>query len=212
MASQRWLIHHHSQSEGEMDEKEQHNPYIDPAIVRLVRFKSRHLAGKYGCARHDREDIEQILLLDYWQRFTAFDSDRCSHRGFARLIVNNRISVLIEAQRAARRDYRMGLVCLDDSPDDASTADEIPSCSFNPRAKQSLESQLHRRLDVRRMVERMPTALAQLCRLLMACDSAVEAAEMAGISRATLYRRIRRLQDVFSQGGIREKPMSRRRR
>jgi RNA polymerase sigma factor (sigma-70 family) len=184
-----------------MDEKERHEQ-IDPIILRLARFKGHQLAGKYGFARHDAEDIQQNLLLDYLQRSMAFDSHRCSHRSFARLVVNNRISSLLETQKAACRDHRVRQVSLDQSPDETSQVDRILSRTGNPCDRRSLESRLNLRLDIKRILSRLPTTLSQLCRLLVACDSHAEAAARAGISRATLYRRIKELQAVFIQGGM----------
>jgi RNA polymerase sigma factor (sigma-70 family) len=181
---------------------------IDPEIMRLTRFKSRQLAGRYGFLRHDAEDIQQDLLLDYLKRSRSFDAHRCSRRTFARLVVNNRIATILEARKAACRDHRVCRLSLnepvdaDDSPELAEIlAVVIDSCRGRGR---SFEAMLNLRLDVKRALARLPTAQAHLCRLLMVCDTCAEAAARAGMSRATLYRRIHAVQAAFRDAGLDE--------
>ena len=115
-AAQSWLIHHHRLWRSAVDEQG-FQPQIDPDILQLTRIKSRRLAGRYGFARHDVEDIQQELLLDYLQRSSSFDAHRCTRRTFALLVINNRIATLIEAKQAACRDYRACRISLDQPRD-----------------------------------------------------------------------------------------------
>ncbi len=189
-----------------MDETDQ-GQQLDPAILRLARFKGRQLAGKYGFARHEDEDIQQELLLDYLQRSRSFDSHRCSHQTFTRLVVNNRRGRLIEAQKARCRDYRLCRISLDQPFDPpggphSPRLDQILVIIARPCGWRSLESQLNLRVDVERILIRLPAGLMKVCRLLMAGDSAVDVAAMVGVSRATLYRRLEHVRAAFVKAGF----------
>lgn len=182
---------------------EQHFSYqLDPEIIRLTGFKGRQLAGKYGFAEYDAEDIQQDLLLDYLQRSRAFDARRCSRRTFARLVVNNRVATIIAVRGAARRGYRVRQLSLDELTDGENpTSQEVVETLVDPTSR-PLEATLNLRLDVERALARLPTAQLALCRLLMVCDTSAEAAARGGMSRATLYRNIERVRAVFAQAGL----------
>jgi DNA-directed RNA polymerase specialized sigma24 family protein len=189
-----------------MDETE-HQQQVDPAILRLARFKGHQLAGKFGFARHDDEDIQQDLLLDYLRRSRSFESHRCSRRTFGQRVINNRVATLIEAQKAACRDHRVQRISLDQSPDDQTDSnlprlDQILFRVAKPCSQRSADSQLNLRLDVERILIRLPSALVSICRLVMACDSAMDVAATAGISRATLYRRLGQVRAAFAEAGL----------
>ena len=164
---------------------------IDPGILKLTRFKSRRLAGKYGFARHDAEDIEQELLLDFLQRSKSFDAHRCSRRTFARLVINHRVATIIDAGRAACRDYRAGVISLNQVPDGISEAVGVDGTES-----------LNLKLDVQRALCRLPAALAHLCRVLMVSETCAEAAAATGMSRPTLYRKIRAVRGLITEAGL----------
>src|SRR5580698_2601982 len=185
-----------------MDERERHQQ-VNPAILKITRFKSQQLAGRFGFASYDDEDIQQDLLLDYLQRSRFFDCHRCSRRSFARLVIDNRIATLIAAQQAACRDYRACRISLDQPISAArnrSDASDVLTGSTASSAECRFDESLE--LDVQRVLDRLPAALVHLCRLLMVCETSSEAAAKAGISRATLYRQIHQAQAVFAQAGM----------
>lgn len=187
-----------------MDEQ-QFLQQIDPEVINLAHYKGQQLAGKYGFAKHDAEDIQQDLLLDYLQRSRSFDSHRCSHRTFTRLVVNNCVATIIEARKASFRGYgvrRLALNELFDSEDPNSP--ELAESLLDPHTR-SFEATLNRALDVDRLLARLPVALSRLCRSIMVCDTCAEAATEAGVSRATFYRQIRRVRKELLAGIGREK-------
>ena len=177
---------------------------LDSDILRYVRFKSRQLAGRYGFSSDDGADIQQELVLDYLRRRSRFDSRRCSLRTFARLIINNRVATIIKAQMASCRDYR---ACrpsnLHLTYQNAHSQDLAEVLGMGDSSGgRPFETMLNARLDIERTVARLPTVLADLCRLLMVCDTSVEAASRAGMSRATVYRSIARLRVAFTEAGL----------
>ena len=176
---------------------------LDPRTIQYARFKSRQLAGRYGFSRDEAEDIQQELLLDCVTRSRSFDARRCSLRTFAARVVNNRIATLLEARKAKCRDYRVQRVSLSSQFDPSSPELVSMLGTLGWEASGSLsEDTMNLRLDVERTMTSLPAALVKLCRLLIACDSAVEAAAMTGMSRATLYRNIGRLRGALAGAGL----------
>jgi RNA polymerase sigma factor (sigma-70 family) len=185
-----------------MDEQNFHHQ-IGSDILRLIRTKSRQLAGKYGFAIYDGEDVEQELLLDYLKRAPSFKPDLCSRIGFARMIVRNSVSTLIDQRAAACRDYRARRIPVDLHRDGQSLnhGDTPNSWLADPNTRSVFEK-LNLRIDVEQVLMRLPVALATICRLLMVCETSSEAASRAGISRATLYRQIHQVRALFAQAGM----------
>jgi DNA-directed RNA polymerase specialized sigma24 family protein len=181
---------------------QQFHQQIESDVLRLTRIKSRQLAGKYGFARYDAQDIQQDLLLDYLKRAPCYNAHRCNPRTFAHLVVRNRVSRLIEERSAACRDYRQVSV---DGTRDTQDPNSTEICAVRSRVagrNTGFEARLNLRLDVERALTRLPRPLAGLCRLLMICETSSEAAARAGISRATLYRHIRDVRAAFTQAGL----------
>lgn len=189
-----------------MDEHEPQQQ-IDPDIRRLICIKSRQLAGRHGFERSEAEDIEQDLLLDYLKRSKSFDAHRCGRRTFAQLLVNHHVATIVEARRARCRDYRACRRSLDqnfdsrDDPNSPELADVLAVC-VDRSGTRPIEAILNLRVDVERTLARLPTLQADLCRILMVCETRAEAATRSGMSRATLYRHLGRLRVVFAQAGL----------
>ena len=93
-----------------------HRDGIDAYAVEHIRCKARQLAGQAGFSKSEREDLEQELLLDLWQRLPQYHPERGRRPTFISRIVANRIATLIEAQKAGRRDYRLRSLneCVED--------------------------------------------------------------------------------------------------
>jgi hypothetical protein len=191
---------------------EQHfQQQIDPAIIRLARFKSGQLAGRYGLAEYDAEDIQQDLLLDYLCRCKSYDARRCNHFTFARLVIDNCIATIIETRTASCRNHGTRPVSLDEQldrhdPNSAAFAETL----IDPQTR-SLEAQLNLFLDIDRFLSCLPAGLVRICRSIMVCDTCVTAAAKVGLSRATFYRQIRSMRKELSRGGLGEKLGSSRR-
>jgi DNA-directed RNA polymerase specialized sigma24 family protein len=179
---------------------------IDADILRLTSIKSRQLAGKYGFASYDAEDIQQDLLLDYLRRLPSFNAHRCSRRTFARLVVHNRVSTLIAERKAGCRDYRACRVSVDQplhaqNPYSGDTGGAHLWVA-DPNTGSLFETRLTLYLDVEQILTQLPGPLVSLCRLLMVCETSSEAAARSGISRATLYRRIQQVRAEFDRAGL----------
>ena len=173
---------------------------------RFIRLKANQLTGKYGFLRDDIDDIQQSLVLDYLQRVRRFDADRGDSDHFARHIVKHGVARLIESQRAACRGYGNRLCSVSTAcgrPESPDLADSISEEDrILKRSPQKLERDLVLRVDVAKAVGALPDDLRRVCLFLMALDHVGQVATAAGVSRATLYRRIRAIRARFIQSQL----------
>ena len=88
---------------------------LDARVIEHIRCTARRLARTAGLPGMDADDIEQDLLLDLWQRRTAYDPARASFPTFADRVVAHRVATLTSP--TARIRAERGLVSLDASDD-----------------------------------------------------------------------------------------------
>lgn len=182
--------------------------YVDDSTLRFIQYKARQLAGRYGFGPDEVEDIQQNLTVRCLERMRRFDSRRANPRTFARLVIHREIANIIESQKAHCRDYRLGQIPLN-TPTfaDAASAQELAEVRLEGAGNleglpRTLNWDLSVRLDVERVVATLPQDLQRICQLLMVLDRLAEVAKAAGISRATLYRRVCTVRVVFEQAGF----------
>jgi DNA-directed RNA polymerase specialized sigma24 family protein len=175
-------------------------------VLRFIPWKARQLAGKYGFRYDEKEDIEQELRLACLKRSSCFDPTRSKPHTFMRLVVNHRVAALIESQKAQCRDYRLRR-SLEDSCDGTDrTFSGLADFVFSQNQRQwtRFEYNQHRQLDIQRAVTNLPPLLRHICRLLIAIDDVSLVAAAAGISRATLYRRIQQIRQRFIEAKLQD--------
>jgi DNA-directed RNA polymerase specialized sigma24 family protein len=164
---------------------------MDPDLemcFRLARAKAARLVGKYGFSRDEAEDIGQDLLADLLTRWSNFDLRRGSDRAFIRRIMENRLATIISACHAHCRDYRRNFSreVTHDGVENTQIAESI-----DPRW--STASEMHDlAIDICRLQRVLRPELAAVA-VLLPSRSPVEIVRLLGISRSTLYRRIREL-------------------
>jgi DNA-directed RNA polymerase specialized sigma24 family protein len=185
---------------------------LDSDTLKFIRRKARQLAGRYGFQRHEAEDIQQSLALDCLQRSVRFNPHRGGRANFMRLIVKRGVATLIEARRSSTRGCDVCQVSLDSpiNKNDAGAsefADLISDHACRGRAAGSLnwtEQSLVVKLDVERAVASLPPDLRRICLLLVVLDRIAHVAAVAGISRATLHRRMRVIRAAFVHARLSE--------
>src|ERR1039458_7394606 len=122
---------------------------IDPTLLAIVGATATRLAGTYGFNRSDRDDLQQDLLIDCFVRLRKFNPAKSSQPTFLHRVVRHRVATLLDAQRAACRDYRLCQVSLD-GPAQFSSRELIPlgetvsSDDFEARFGRSLRSSVER--------------------------------------------------------------------
>jgi DNA-directed RNA polymerase specialized sigma24 family protein len=158
---------------------------------RLAHVRAARLVGKYGFSRDEAEDIGQDLLADLLARRPNFDAKRGSDRAFIRRIMENRLATIISARHARCRDYRRnfsGEVTRD--PVQNTQGSE----SIDPRWSSGSEMR-DLEIDIRRLRKLLRPELAAIA-VLLPSRSPVEIVGLLGISRSTLYRRIKELRAI----------------
>ena len=181
--------------------------WVDPGVWRTICSKARGLVGSYGFTSADQDDLQQEAALDLHLRLRNYDPARSGRRTFVQRVVSNRFANLIAERRAGCRDYRACLRSLDE-PD----RQDGVRCFGETLSEDEYESRMGRRsmpwvqhaelrADVGRVIALLPTDLAAVAGMLMSVG-VVEAAQQLNLPRATVYRRIVRIREVFLAAGL----------
>ena len=165
----------------------------------ILRRESRRTLRLARLPGHDREDVEQDMVLDLLARLGTFDPERGSLEAFATVCFRHRGYRL--AQQAQRDRQRLHLTGFDEVVADGSGAggdETLTLAEIIPEAAglgawwgqpTDAVAALERRLDLDRAASVIEPRDRPLCAALStAAPSAAIAA--AGTSRATAYRRI----------------------
>jgi RNA polymerase sigma-70 factor (ECF subfamily) len=158
---------------------------IDPFVLQQAEIRASRIVGTTGYTPDDWEDLRQELLLDYVRRQPRFDPARGHQRGFAFGIVRHHAAKLARARNRAR------------------TVSELPDVHPAPCAcaTPSLETELHLRIDVEKVLSRLPEHLRTLAVQLTEM-SPREVCLESGRSRSCIYRWIAELRRAFLAAGI----------
>lgn len=189
---------------------------IDPFAVRLIKKRARQLVGKAGFGPSDVPDLEQELAIDLLARLPKFQEGRAAREAFIAVAIKHRMSTLIESQLAEKRDYRRISFSLDQKEkgkdgkerdgyerfEHEKTLNPDNGCRRVPRNPDQT-AKIALALDLDSILQKLSPELRELCDLLSELNVA-EAARAAGLSRDTLYRRIKTLREAFESEGLRE--------
>lgn len=184
---------------------------VDPYSARLIKCKARQLVGRVGFTESDRKDIEQDLILDLLRRLSKYNPKRARRNTFIRLVVEHKVASIVEAKKAGVRDYRLCSCSLNERLESeeggfierGQIVDEEEYLRRTGRLSRPAAEVRDLRLDVREVVEHLPTRLRELCHLLET-DSISEVSRDTGVPRSTLYDSIKRLRGIFTDAGLRE--------
>ena len=184
---------------------------IDEYAVQLIRYKSGQLAGKAGFRVSDRDDLEQELVFDLWRRLPRYDPARARRDTFIARVVEHKIASLIEAQKAAMRDYRRCPWSLNDRIEDADgrslereeTIDQDDYMLRTGTRSRPAEELHDLAIDVAALLDTLPPELRKLCRRLEA-ETVSEVSRATGVPRGTLYESIRKLRKICEEAGLKE--------
>ena len=187
------------------------NGGIDEYAVQLIRYKSGQLAGKAGFRVSDRDDLEQELVFDLWRRLPRYDPARARRNTFIARVVEHKIASLIEAQKAAMRDYRRCRWSLNDRIEEADgrslereeTIDQDDYMLRTGTRSRPTEELHDLAIDVAALLETLPPELRELCRRLEA-ETVSEISRATGVPRGTLYESIRKLRKICEEAGLKE--------
>jgi DNA-directed RNA polymerase specialized sigma24 family protein len=148
------------------------NP-IDPAVAAIITRKARSLVGRAGLQRQDCRDVEQELTLRLLENLDQFVARRGRRLAFVQRLVDRFASNLLRHRRAGQRD----------GGPHAPLPDTLPA----PPGDDT------RRLDLEQALASLPPDLRAVVESFLAGRSVTETAGVLGLSRATVYARLREL-------------------
>jgi len=164
----------------------------------LIKNKARMLVGKAGFRASDLEDLEQELALDLFARLPKYNPERARRTTFMAMVVDHKLSALLDERHAQCRDWRMCRESLDECSaceDGASRADALADASVPTSDDLALE------IDLQRALETLPPDLRELWDLLL--DSNINrVARQTGIPRTTIYAKRERLRKALREAGL----------
>jgi hypothetical protein len=179
-----------------------------PTILRREARRTLRLARLPG---HDREDVEQEMVLDLLARLGAFDPARGSLEAFATVCFRHHGYRLVQrAQRDRRRQHLTGFDEVVGGHGRASGDETLTLAEVLPEAAGlgacwgqpgDAVADLERRLDLDRAASVIAPRDRPLCAALSA-DVPSAAIAAAGASRATAYRRIAEMRLRLLAAGI----------
>jgi len=187
---------------------------IDEFAIRLIKKRARQLIGSAGFTPSDVPDLEQELAMDLLTRLPKFQEGRAHRKSFIAVAIKHKAATLVEWRKAAKRDYRKVAFSLDqvftdedgkksdgyDRLDDEKLADPYDggACTQQDQAEK-----VALWIDLDRVLQELSPELRQLCKLLSDLPVS-EVARRTGLSRDTIYRRIKTLRETFESEGLRE--------
>ena len=184
---------------------------IDAYAAKIIRHKARQLVGQFGFTEADREDLEQELVLDLLRRLPKYDPSRAQRNTFIARVVENKVATIIEARKAAMRDYRLCRCSLNDrlEDQDGRSTERIETINqddyfvLTGKPSRPVDELLDLSIDLRAAVSLLPPNLCELYRRL--CDQTVtEISRDLGIPRGTIYDMIRKIRAILDDAGIRD--------
>jgi len=184
---------------------------IDRYAVRLIKYKARQLVGRVGFTEFDREDLEQEMMMDLFQRLPKYNPDRAQRTTFIARIVEHKIATIIETRKAGLRDYRLCNCSLNDRLEDGEGGsvermeiiDQEDYLRRTGRLSRPAAVLRDLSLDLRKEIENLPPELRELCKRLET-DTVTEISRDTGIPRGTIYESIKKLRAIFQDAGLRD--------
>jgi DNA-directed RNA polymerase specialized sigma24 family protein len=177
----------------------------------ILRRESRRTIRLVRLPGHDREDVEQEMVLDLLARLGAFDPKRGSLEAFATVCFRHRGYCLVQqAQRDRRRQHLTGFdevvggdggACGDETLTLAEMLPEAAGLGAWCGQPSDAVADLQRRLDLDRAASVIAPRDRPLC-VALSADAPSAAIAAAGTSRATAYRRIAEMRLRLLAAGI----------
>jgi RNA polymerase sigma-70 factor, ECF subfamily len=149
---------------------------FDERIKALIRWKARTLVGRAGLTHQDRPDVEQELAMHLFGPLQKFNRARRTRLSYAQLLVDRFALNLLRDRRAAKRSSGPLEPLPDELPE---PADEVAMALAR---------------DVSAVLGRLPEELRVVAES-MKTGTVTDTARALGISRSTVYARLRELRD-----------------
>jgi len=167
-----------------------------------IRRKAAWLGARPGFTRFDREDIEQELAVRLWQGLKNFNPAKGNVEAFITTVLRHAGNSLLRSRCSRRRGAHRVHQPLDEQGrvDHDYPVGEDPS--LLPSSSAGLnEEAFELAHDVAVVLNRLSPELRNLADLLQR-RSVTESAQHMGLSRSTVYARIRELRAHFTEAGL----------
>jgi RNA polymerase sigma-70 factor, ECF subfamily len=167
----------------------------DPYIFQQASCRASLLVAS-GSRSDDWEDLKQEMILDVLRRFPKFNPARGDWRGFVRGVVRNHGTVLVMRERRRAPEILSADLINREA---ASAAESLDILDMRPRV--DVVDALHLSLDVRRVVESLPTQLQALA-VLLGQMPVKDVCRHIGKSRSGVYQMIGKIRAAFIEAGL----------
>jgi RNA polymerase sigma-70 factor, ECF subfamily len=169
---------------------------VDPYILEQASCRASLLVATAAFRSHDWEDLKQSIVVDLLHRSQRFDPARGDWRGFVRGVSRNQAAVL-----AMRQRRRLPEVLGDDLVNREGAGDAESLDVLDKRRSTTVVDALHLSLDVRHLVEGLPTQLQTLA-LLLSEMSVQDVCRRTGRSRSRVYQMAKQIREAFLRAGF----------
>ena len=177
----------------------------------LIKYKVRQLIKKPEFSASDQEDLEQMFLLELFQRLPKYDARRGKMNTFIARVIDKRIASLIEKQNVGKRDPRKCIGSLNDpwvddegrSIERGETINREEVLLRTGALSRPSEDLLGLPSEIKTVLESQPMELRNLC-LRLQTASVSEISEDTGVKRGIIYDRMKKLRKVFKEAGLEE--------
>jgi DNA-directed RNA polymerase specialized sigma24 family protein len=169
---------------------------VDPYILQQACCRASMLVSTAGFRSDDWEDLKQQIILDLLHRSPKFNPARGDWHGFVRGVARNHAAVLVMRERRRAPEILIGDLMNREAASDADSLDIL-----DKRPSLGVVDALHLSLDVRRIVESLPTQLQSLA-VLLGQMPVKEVGKHTGKSRSRVYQMTRQIRDAFLRAGF----------
>ena len=184
---------------------------LDARTEAFISYKVSQLIGKYGFTEDDRNDLEQELILKLLQRLPNYNPERAKRSTFVARVLDHEIATNIEARKAQKRDYRLCICSLNDRitekhGDSFERLEVFDQDDYLRRTGKRSRSEIELNelaIDVRRIMDRLPPQLRELCQQLR-YSTFTEISRDTGIPKSTIYDRLKKLKAIFEDAGMKD--------
>lgn len=159
----------------------------------FIRLQAWKLAGKYGFAVHETEDIRQELTLHLLKQWPNYDETKSEPTTFIAAVINAKVRDMLRVQRAQLREEP-----LDDFLEEELDEGILDGIRGQPDVSDF--DRIDLRLDFETVMARLPPDLRQIAELLQEM-SVTDAAHTLGLPRSTLRDQLPAIRAHFIAAG-----------
>jgi RNA polymerase sigma-70 factor (ECF subfamily) len=183
---------------------------VDRFTQGIIRRKAKQLVGRTGFTEHDREDIQQDLLVRILQGLRRFDPSRGHRNRFITTVAERYVANILRNKQAQKRDHRR-VSSLNQTVETTSgkpvrlerAISDRERNSHLYRHQRSDEELAQLALDMAEVIASLPESWQMLLKLRKTRTMAKIASEL-GVPRTTLNDQMRRIRQRFEDAGMRE--------